>query len=172
MVSRMIPAVVFGYLAVVLGIGLFGGRDRARTDAEGYFLAGRSIGPVVFLLSLFGTNMTAFSILGASGHAFANGIVTYGLMASSSALDHPARHLRDRHAAVGARQAPRLHDAGADVPRSLGMRPHRHGDLRGAGRPARPLHRHRGDGRRDDAAGRERRRSCPTGSAARSSRSS
>jgi SSS family solute:Na+ symporter len=43
----------------------------------------------VFLLSLFGANMTAFSILGASGHAFANGIVTYGLMASSSALIIP-----------------------------------------------------------------------------------
>src|SRR6188474_3544969 len=53
------------------------------------FLAGRSLGPAVFLLSLFGTNMTAFSILGASGHAFANGIVTYGLMASSSALVIP-----------------------------------------------------------------------------------
>ena len=35
-------------------------------------------------MSLFGTNMTAFAILGSSGHAFANGIVTYGLMASSS----------------------------------------------------------------------------------------
>ena len=67
-----------------------GGRRRAaRGDAEDYFLAGRTIGPVVFLLSLFGTNMTAFSILGASGHAFANGIVTYGLMASSSALVIP-----------------------------------------------------------------------------------
>jgi solute:Na+ symporter, SSS family len=87
----MIPAaVVFGYLAVVLAIGLFAGRsNRGKTDAEGYFLAGRSIGPVVFLLSLFGTNMTAFSILGASGHAFSNGIVTYGLMASSSALIIP-----------------------------------------------------------------------------------
>jgi SSS family solute:Na+ symporter len=87
----MIPAtVVFAYLATVLGIGLFAGRSRpAGSDAEDYFLAGRSIGPAVFLLSLFGTNMTAFSILGASGHAFANGIVTYGLMASSSALIIP-----------------------------------------------------------------------------------
>src|SRR5260221_2375078 len=85
----MIPAlVVFGYLAVVLGIGLCAGRTRTG-DAEAYFLAGRTIGPAVFLLSLFGTNMTAFSILGASGHAFANGIVTYGLMASSSALIIP-----------------------------------------------------------------------------------
>ena len=63
----MIPAaVVFAYLAIVLGIGLFAGRPSSRgagggtNDAEGYFLAGRSIGPVVFLLSLFGTNMTSF----------------------------------------------------------------------------------------------------------------
>jgi SSS family solute:Na+ symporter len=81
-------AVVFAYLALVLGIGVFGGR-KSQDDAEGYFLAGRGLGPMVFLLSLFGTNMTAFSILGASGHAFANGIVTYGLMASSSALIIP-----------------------------------------------------------------------------------
>src|SRR5688500_6320616 len=40
-------------------------------------------------MSLFGTNMTAFAILGSSGHAFNNGIVTFGLMASSSALVIP-----------------------------------------------------------------------------------
>jgi len=87
----MIPAVVvFLYLGVVLAIGLFAGRASARKrDAEDYFLAGRSLGPAVFLLSLFGANMTAFSILGASGHAFGNGIVTFGLMASSSALIIP-----------------------------------------------------------------------------------
>jgi solute:Na+ symporter, SSS family len=81
-------AVVFAYLAVVLYIGVFAFRTRIG-GAEDYFLAGRSLGPTVFLLSLFGSNMTAFSILGASGHAFANGIVTYGLMASSSALVIP-----------------------------------------------------------------------------------
>ena len=43
----------------------------------------------MFLFSLFGTNMTAFAILGSSGHAFNNGIVTFGLMASSSALIIP-----------------------------------------------------------------------------------
>jgi SSS family solute:Na+ symporter len=88
----MIPAaVVFAYLAIVLYIGIFASRSSAArgADAEEYFLAGRSLGPAVFLLSLFGANMTAFSILGASGHAFANGIVTYGLMASSSALIIP-----------------------------------------------------------------------------------
>ncbi len=81
--------VVFAYLAVVLYIGVFAFRTRTAKGAEDFFLAGRSLGPTVFLLSLFGSNMTAFSILGASGHAFANGIVTYGLMASSSALVIP-----------------------------------------------------------------------------------
>ena len=88
----MIPAVlVFAYLAVVLYIGIFAFRHRRPTDheAEDYFLAGRALGPMVFLLSLFGTNMTAFTILGSAGHAFANGVVTFGLMASSSAFVIP-----------------------------------------------------------------------------------
>jgi len=86
----MIPGlVVFAYLAAALYIGIFAFRSSQRGDAEDYFLAGRSLGPAVFLLSLFGANMTAFSILGASGHAFANGIVTFGLMASASALVIP-----------------------------------------------------------------------------------
>ncbi len=86
----MIPTiVVFVYLAVVIYIGVFAFRRTGKQGAENYFLANRSLGVFVFLLSLFGTNMTAFSILGASSHAFSNGIVTYGLMASSSALIVP-----------------------------------------------------------------------------------
>jgi SSS family solute:Na+ symporter len=87
----LIPAlVVFIYLGIVLYIGIFAfRRAKSRHEAEDYFLASRSIGPFVFLLSLFGTNMTAFAILGSSGHAFTNGIVTFGLMASSSGLVIP-----------------------------------------------------------------------------------
>lgn len=86
----MIPALfVFAYLAIVLYIGIFAFRRPHPAGAEDYFLASRSLGPYVFLLSLFGTNMTAFTILGSSGHAFHNGIVTYPLMASSSALVIP-----------------------------------------------------------------------------------
>jgi SSS family solute:Na+ symporter len=81
--------VVLAYLATALYIGIFAFRRSRSASAEDYFLADRSLGPTVFLLSLFGANMTAFSILGASGHAFANGIVTFGLMASSSALVIP-----------------------------------------------------------------------------------
>ena len=93
----MIPAlVVIAYLGVVLYIGIFAFRRghvfrqaAGGEQAEGYFLANRSLGQYVFLLSLFGTNMTAFTILGSAGHAFANGVVTYGLMGSSSALIIP-----------------------------------------------------------------------------------
>ena len=87
----MIPAIfVFVYLAAVLYIGIFAFRKaRGREKPEDYFLASRSLGPFVFLFSLFGTNMTAFAILGSSGHAFSNGIVTFGLMASSSGLVIP-----------------------------------------------------------------------------------
>jgi len=87
----LIPALfVFAYLALILYIGIFAWRGGpGRVGAEDYFLAGRSLGPVVFLLSLFGTNMTAFTILGSAGHAFTNGIVTFGLMASASAFVIP-----------------------------------------------------------------------------------
>jgi SSS family solute:Na+ symporter len=81
---------VVAYLAAVLYIGIFAfRRQRPAARAEDFFLAGRSIGGFVFLFSLFGTHMTAFAILGSSGHAFQNGIVTYGLMASSSAIVVP-----------------------------------------------------------------------------------
>jgi SSS family solute:Na+ symporter len=80
------------YLAAVIYVGIFAFRSSRGGDAagaEGFFLAGRSLGGFVFLFSLFGTHMTAFAILGSSGHAFHNGIVTYGLMASSSAFVVP-----------------------------------------------------------------------------------
>jgi SSS family solute:Na+ symporter len=77
------------YLGIVLYIGIFALRGRRGHGAEDFFLAGRSLGGIVFLFSLFGTHMTAFAILGSSGHAFRNGIVTFPLMASSSAIVVP-----------------------------------------------------------------------------------
>src|SRR3982751_3027827 len=86
----MIPAlIVFAYLAVVLYIGIFAFRRSTHSGAEEYFLAGRSLGPAIFLLSLFGTNMTAFAILGSSGLAYQRGVCVLGLVASSAALVTP-----------------------------------------------------------------------------------
>jgi len=80
--------VVLLYLAVVLGIG-FAAQRVLKSTAEDYFLASRSIGAPVLLLSIFGTHMTAFTILGASGEAHRGGIAVFALMASSSALVAP-----------------------------------------------------------------------------------
>jgi Na+/pantothenate symporter len=58
-------------------------------EHRGFFLANRSIGPLVFFLSIFATNMTAFAILGSSGQAYRQGIGIYGMMASSSCFVIP-----------------------------------------------------------------------------------
>jgi solute:Na+ symporter, SSS family len=85
----MITGVIGFYLLVVLSIGVLSNR-LFRGTGEDYFVASRTIGPFLLLMSLFGTNMTAFSILGASGESYTHGIGVFGLMASSSALVIPA----------------------------------------------------------------------------------
>ncbi|MFQ5650304.1 MAG: sodium:solute symporter [bacterium] len=84
----MVTMVVLGYLGIVLLIGILGHR-LFRGTGEDYFVASRTIGPFVLLMTLFGTNMTAFSILGASGESYHEGIGVFALMGSSSALVIP-----------------------------------------------------------------------------------
>src|SRR5580704_13201280 len=85
----MIPVIVlFIYLAVIATIGFVAFR-KGQSNTEDFFLASRTIGPMVFFLSLFATNMTAFAILGSSGLAYKRGIGIYGLMASSSGFVIP-----------------------------------------------------------------------------------
>ena len=59
--SGMLPAViVFAYLAIVVYIGIFAFRKApGREEVEDYFLANRSLGPFVFLMSLFGPGLSA-----------------------------------------------------------------------------------------------------------------
>lgn len=77
------------YLALLLGLGLVT-KTLFRGTAKDYFLASHSIGPVMLLMSVFGTTMTAFALVGSTSEAYANGIGVFGLMASSSALVHAA----------------------------------------------------------------------------------
>lgn len=79
--------VIGGYLALILLITLLSRRRRRVTSSE-FFLANRSIGSFLLLMSLFGTTMTAFTLIGSTGKAFADGIGVFGLMASSSAIIH------------------------------------------------------------------------------------
>ena len=80
--------VILVYLAVIAFIGGIAFR-RSKNNTEDFFLANRSVGEMVFFLSIFATNMTAFAILGSSGQAYRQGIGIYGLMASSSGLVIP-----------------------------------------------------------------------------------
>ena len=84
----MTLTIIVVYLAMVLFVGVYSNK-LFRGTGEDYFLATRTIGPFVLLMSLFGTNMTAFALLGSSGEAYHTGIGVFGLMASTSALVIP-----------------------------------------------------------------------------------
>lgn len=84
------PLVVLAiYLCLLLGLALFSGK-LFRGTSQDYFVASHSIGPFMLLMSVFGTTMTAFALVGSTGKTFQQGVGTYGLMASSSGLVHAA----------------------------------------------------------------------------------
>lgn len=79
--------VICVYLALLLVLGLFSGRLFRGTSRD-YMLASQSIGPFLLLMSIFGTTMTAFALIGSTGESFSEGIGVYGQLASSSAIIH------------------------------------------------------------------------------------
>jgi len=79
--------VIIIYLSLLLGLG-FVSKAYFRGTSKDFFVASHSIGPFLLLMSVFGTTMTAFALIGSTGKAFQRGIGTYGLMASSSGLIH------------------------------------------------------------------------------------
>jgi len=81
--------VIIGYLCLLLALGFFSQR-LFRGTSKDYFVASHSIGPFLLLMSVFGTTMTAFALVGSTGKSFERGIGTYGLMASISGLVHAA----------------------------------------------------------------------------------
>lgn len=84
----MTLTIIVVYLAIVLAIGLFSHRF-FRGTSEDFFVAARTLGPFILLLSLFGANMTAFAVLGSAGESYMEGIGVFALMASSSGLVIP-----------------------------------------------------------------------------------
>jgi solute:Na+ symporter, SSS family len=77
------------YLAALIGLGI-ASNSLFKGTALDYFVASRGVGPVLLVLSVFGTTMTAFAIQGSSGEAWASGVGVYGKMASWSAIVHAA----------------------------------------------------------------------------------
>ena len=69
--------VIVGYLLTLVAIGAWSSR-RGTGTAEDYFLAGRSFGGLVLFMALFGTNVTAFGMLGFPGFVYREGIGAFG----------------------------------------------------------------------------------------------
>lgn len=85
--GQLAVAVIVAYLALLLGIGVVSNRFFRGTAAD-YFVASRGIGSFVLLMSVFGTTMTSFAIIGSSAEAFTGGIGVYGKMVSWSGIFH------------------------------------------------------------------------------------
>ncbi len=81
--------VVLGYLVLLLGLGVYSSTLFKGTSRD-YFVASRSIGSFLLLMSVFGTTMTGFALVGSTGQSFLKGIGVYGAMASWSGLIHSA----------------------------------------------------------------------------------
>lgn len=79
--------IIAGYLALLLFLGLFSSR-LFRGTSKDFLLASHSIGPFMLLMSIFGTTMTAFALVGSTGEAYAEGVGVYGMLASSSGIIH------------------------------------------------------------------------------------
>lgn len=82
-------AIIIAYLVLLLILGLASNKFFKGT-AKDYFVASHSIGPFLLLMSVFGTTMTAFALVGSTGESYRYGIGTYGKMASWSGLIHSA----------------------------------------------------------------------------------
>ena len=79
--------VIVGYLGLLVGLGLLA-KAASRQTSSDYFVASRSVGSFLLLMSVFGTTMTAFALVGSTGKAYDLGVGVYGLMASSSGVVH------------------------------------------------------------------------------------
>jgi len=81
---------ICAYLFLLLWVGRMGYVGHARHTAADFFLASRTCGAFLLLMTVFGTTMTSFALVGSTGAASTRGIGIYGLMASWSGLIHSA----------------------------------------------------------------------------------
>ncbi len=76
------------YVIAVIAVGAAATRKSAASPEE-YFLAGRGLGTLVLFMALFGTNATAFVLVGIPAKAYSDGIGTFGVNAPIIALGIP-----------------------------------------------------------------------------------
>jgi len=83
--------VIVAYMVALIVLGLLSQLVLRLTVAD-YFVASRGFGSIMLMMSLIGTTMTAFALIGSSGEAWESGIVVYGKMASWSGIIHAAMY--------------------------------------------------------------------------------
>src|SRR5262245_14247599 len=74
-------------MLVLIVLGLASMRAFRGTSKD-YFTASHSVGPVLLLLSVFGTTMTAFAMVGSTSNSYDQRICVYTLIVSSSVIVH------------------------------------------------------------------------------------
>ena len=82
--------IIIVYLGLLLWLSRYAHKAYSQHTSRDYFLASGSIGPFLLVMSIFGTTMTAFALVGSTGEAFTDGIAVYGMMASWSGIVHSA----------------------------------------------------------------------------------
>lgn len=83
--NLIIYLVIAAYLLATLGVGIAGYRQQKNTP-EDYFLANRTISPIVLFFTLMATNFSAFTFLGFSGAGNRIGISYYAMIGFGTAL--------------------------------------------------------------------------------------
>ena len=81
---------ICGYLLLLLTVALIGRIGFTKNSAVDYFLASRTCGSFLLVMTIFGTTMSSFALVGSTNEAYRRGIGVYGLMASWSGLIHSA----------------------------------------------------------------------------------
>jgi SSS family solute:Na+ symporter len=96
------------YVALLFGVGFMATR-KSSSSSEEFFLAGRGLKTVVLFMALFGTNCTAFVLVGIPGQAYHDGIgvfsinapiVALGIPLTFWAIGGPARRLAKKYGAL------------------------------------------------------------------------
>ena len=118
---------VGAYLVALLGLGIFSSR-LFRGTSKDYFVASRSIGPFMLLMSVFGTTMTGFALVGSTGKAFMTGVATFGAVAVWSGMIHSSVFYH-RHSPVGYWETAGVCDSGPVLPRTFPVAHPWHGTL-------------------------------------------
>jgi len=105
MIARI--AVVSGYLLLLLCIGVVA-RRRSKRGLADYFLASRSLSPLVLFLTMAATNFSAFTVFGFSGAGWRMGYSFYPIMAFGTGfmaltfvlIGEPIRRLGEQHGII------------------------------------------------------------------------